>query len=227
MSKKNSFKKFWNYLWNGTTWDSYLVFLIVIFIFIKFLLFPSVGFLLNNDYPIVAIVSGSMEHKIVSSKICGNTTADIEKKSLNFDSWWSYCGYYYEDFFNISKSDFKDFRYNSGLNIGDVMVLYGKKPENIEIGEVLVFIPQDKRFFIEKGPVIHRVVNKWQDDSGKYHFQTKGDHNSQSFTNFENDITQDNVIGVGIIRVPFIGYAKIAMNNTLQGIFSILNLIFS
>ncbi|MCA9496875.1 MAG: signal peptidase I [Nanoarchaeota archaeon] len=226
MSKKNSFKRFWNYLWNGTTWDSYLVFLIVIFVFIKFFLFPSVGFILNNDYPIVAIVSGSMEHKIVDSKICNNHTPDIEKENLDFNSWWNYCGNYYEQYFNLNKSQFNSFKFNSGLNIGDVMILYGKSPENIKLGEVLVFIPQDKRFFIEKGPVIHRVVKIWQDENGKYHFQTKGDHNSQSFNNFENDITEDNVIGIGMIRIPLIGYAKIAMNNVIHGFFSIITSIF-
>ena len=91
------------------------------------------------------------------------------------------------------------------------MILYGKDYEDIDIGEILVFKPNDKTFFEQKGPVIHRVMDAWQDDNGNYHFQTKGDHNPESFNNFERDIPQENVIGVGVFRVPYVGYAKIAL----------------
>ncbi len=208
----NYLKKFWNYIWNDDSIGSYILNFVVAFIFIKFIFFPIIGFVLNNDYPIVAIVSGSMEHKIVNGQICNNTGLG-EKKSLDIDLWWNYCGDYYKENFNLSLSDFKNFKYDNGLNIGDVMILYGKNPKNIKVGEVLVFVPQDIRFFKLKGPVIHRVVKKWIDKKGGIHFQTKGDHNPRSFNNFENNITEKNIIGVGILRIPFIGYARLALNN--------------
>lgn len=219
---KKYLKKFWNYLWHDDSFGSYVLNFVVAFLFIKFIFFPVVGFALNNDYPIVAIVSGSMEHKIVDGRVCDKVIMDAQTKSLSYDQWWEYCGDYYVKNYNLTKDQFKEFEYSNGLNIGDVMVLYGKDPEDIEVGEILVFVPQDKRFFEEKGPVIHRVVEKWEDDSGVIHFRTKGDHNPQSFENFENDITEDNVIGVSIIRIPYIGYAKIALNNILMGIIGVV-----
>lgn len=213
MNKKKGFldylKRFWKYLWHDDSLGSYVLNFIFAFIFIKYLFFPTIGFLLNNDYPMVAIVSGSMEHKIVNHNVCDKNVVDTQNKNLNFDEWWSLCGTYYEKI-NITKADFKDFDYSGGLNIGDMMVLYGKDPKNIEVGEILVFIPQDRNFFVQKGPVIHRVVDKWENENdGKFYFATKGDHNSEIFKDFENNISSDNVIAVGVVRIPYMGYVKI------------------
>jgi len=207
-------KKFWYYIWYDDSFGSYVANFVFAYIFIKFLLFPTMGFILGTDYPIVAIVSGSMEHKIVNGQICANKIIS-SNKDLDYDSWWSNCGDYYEKNFNLSKEEFLSFEYKNGLNIGDVLVLRGKEPKNIDVGEVLIFIPQDKNFYLTKGPVIHRVIKKWVDDNGKTHFQTKGDHNSKSFKNFENDIIEDNVLAVSGVRIPFIGYAKIWMTNII------------
>lgn len=215
---KEGLKKFWHYLWHDDSFGSYVLNLALAFIVIKFMFFPAIGFVLNNDYPIVAIVSGSMEHKIVSHHICNIEVVDVTNKRLSHDEWWEFCGKYYEDNFNLTKDKFANFEYKNGLNIGDVMVLYGKDPAKIEVGEVLVFVPQDRNFFATRGPVIHRVIRKWTDENGNIHFQTKGDHNPQSFDNFENDIPEKDVIGVSIARVPFIGYAKIAMSNVATNI---------
>lgn len=214
------FKRFWNYLWHDDSFGSYILSLFVAFILIKFLLFPTLGFVLNNDFPIVAIVSGSMEHKIVNHQICDKSVLDISSKSLNHDEWWSFCGNYYEKNYNLSQDDFKEFEYKNGLNIGDVMVLYGKKPSNIDVGEVIVFIPQDKMvngesmFFTNYGPVIHRVTKKFE-ENGTLYFQTKGDHNPLSKDRFEQKIPANDVIGVSVIRIPYIGYVKLALNNIL------------
>lgn len=218
---KQKLKNFWNYVWYGESFGSYALNFFFAFIIIKFIFFPTLGLILNNDYPIVAIVSGSMEHKIVDNKICSSHVLDVSKKSLNQDEWWSFCGKYYEDKFNLTKSNFENFDYKNGLNIGDVMILYGKNPRNIQIGEILVFIPQDKMpngqsmFFTNYGPVIHRVVDKYEKD-GQLYFRTKGDHNADSRIGFENDIPENDVIGVAIFRVPYVGYVKLLLNNGLN-----------
>lgn len=209
------FKKFWFYIWYDDSIGSYIANFASAYVFIKFLLFPSLGLILGTSFPIVAIVSGSMEHKVVQGKICDNQIISSSTNNLNQDEWWDYCGDYYVDNFNLTKSDFENFEYKNGLNIGDVLVLRGKDVSKIEIGEVLIFIPQDRNFYLTKGPVIHRVVNKWQDENGKYHFQTKGDHNAKSFENFENDIIEDDVLAVSVVRVPYIGYAKIMLSNVI------------
>jgi hypothetical protein len=209
------FKKFWYYIWYDDSFGSYIANFAFAYVFIKFILFPGLGLLLGTNFPIVAIVSGSMEHKIVDGSICEDRIIATGTESLNQDEWFDYCGDYYINNFNLTKTDFESFEYKNGLNIGDVLVLRGKAPEKIEVGEVLIFIPQDINFYLTKGPVIHRVVKKWEDENGKFHFQTKGDHNSKSFQNFENDIIEDNVLAVSVVRVPYIGYAKIALSNII------------
>ena len=217
-----SLKKFWNYIWYDDSFMSYVLNFVFAFLFIKFLFFPVIGFALNNDFPIVAIVSGSMEHKIVDNRVCDVYVKDIKNEKLSIDSWWEYCGNYYVKNYNLTLDDFEDYDYKNGLNVGDVMILYGKSPENIEVGEVLVFEPQNRVWYESHGPVIHRIVKKWQDEGGKYHFQTKGDHNPSSTQNFEGDISEDKVFAVAAVRIPFIGYAKLALNNVIMGIASII-----
>lgn len=203
-------KKFWKFMWYDDSALSYVVTLIVAFVFIKFLFLPVIGAALGNDFPVVAIVSGSMEHKIVNHEICGVYKPSIRNKDLNFDDWWDICGYYYVENYGFDEDLFLDFDYKNGLNTGDVMVIYGKKAENIEVGEVLVFVPGDLNWYSSHGPVIHRVVEKWEVD-GEYHFKTKGDHNSlsSSAANFESDISEDDIIGVPVFRVPLVGYVRI------------------
>jgi signal peptidase I len=210
-------KRFWDYIWHDDSLMSYVLNFALAFLFIKFLFFPALGFVLNNDYPIVAIVSGSMQHKIVDGWVCHVQFSDVKNKRLDFDEWWKYCGEYYEMNFNITKDEFSEFDYRNGLNIGDVMILYGKDPEKIEVGEVLVFIPENREWFESHGPVIHRVVDKWEEDETIY-FQTKGDHNRESAENFETRIPEEDVIGVAAVRIPFVGYAKIWLFNIIQGI---------
>ena len=85
------------------------------------------------------------------------------------------------------------------------MVLVGKKPEQIEIGDVIVFKSN------RKDPIIHRVVKKMRNDSGVY-FQTKGDNNRDSIKNGDLDETnldEDVIIGKAVLRVPLLGYIKI------------------
>ncbi len=207
-------KSFWKYLWYGDSFGSYVLSFLVAFLIIKFMFFPALGFVLNNDYPIVAIVSGSMEHKITDHRVCDKYIPEIQNKRLSFDEWWSFCSDYYIENFNITKEQFQDFKYSRGLNTGDVMILFGRAPERINVGDVLVFEPENRVWFESHGPVIHRVVDRWQDD-GIWYFQTKGDHNSQSFDNFEKRIPEDKVIGVAVVRIPYIGYAKIFLNNII------------
>jgi signal peptidase I len=236
-------KKFWNFIWHDDSLLSYVLNFVFAFIFIKFLFFPGLSFVLDTDFPVVAIVSGSMEHKYVMNEfgqitMCGNF--DSTKQNADLDMFWEDCGDYYALNYNLSKLDFEKFEYRNGLNIGDVMVLRGKDPSKIEIGDILVFEPQDKLslseannlnlqegdsfFFNVYGPVIHRVVDRWQDDSGKWYFTTKGDHNAQviaehsrlngqlRFDDFEMKISEDDVIGTAAVRIPYVGYAKIVLS---------------
>jgi len=191
---KRILKSIWHFLWESNSIWSWIACIILSFILIKFVVYPVIGLILSTSHPVVAVVSGSMEHE------------------GSFDEWWNSVAcedggctqakYYAK--FNIKKEDFLKFRYKDGFNKGDIMILVGANPEKISIGDVIVF--RNRR----PDPIIHRVVKKWEKDNEAY-FQTKGDHNSHSYAEFEEtSISQDRVIGKAVIRVPYLGWIKIA-----------------
>ena len=144
------------------------------------------GLILRTKYPMVAVVSGSMEH------------------SQPFNDFWAEQGPYYGKY-NITKQMFEKFPFKSGFNKGDIMVLKGEKPKDIKVGQVIVF--RSGREY----PIIHRVIKKWE-VNGEYHFQTKGDHNLYSIQEpglNEFDVKGKSVLGVAIFRIPWVGNIKI------------------
>lgn len=179
-------KKVWYFIWHEDSLLSWLANIALAFLIVYFIVYPVMGFLLSTSHPVVAVVSGSMEH------------------DGSFGAWWSGQQQWYIKN-NITEDDFKSFRFKNGFNKGDIMVLYGKKSENINIGDVLVFDGA------RSSPIIHRVVRKWQ-ENGDYFFQTKGDNNADSMDGgFVNEvkISSDRVIGVAVLRIPWLGWIKI------------------
>ncbi len=179
-------KKIWKFIWEDNSVWSWLVNIILAFVLIKFVLYPGMGLILGTKYPLVAVVSGSMEH------------------TVPFDEFWSEQHLYYEKY-NITKTKFESFPFKNGFNKGDIMLLKGKKPKDIKVGTVIVF--QSER----KYPIIHRVIKKWKSD-GKYYFQTKGDHNLYSIKEpglNEFNISEDKILGIALVRIPWIGNIKI------------------
>lgn len=186
MLKDNLIKKAWRFIWSDDSLLSWLLNTALAFILIKFVVYPGLGLMLSTSHPIVAVVSGSMEH------------ADP------FEVWWDEHYGWYEKM-NISKEEFRDFHFYGGFNKGDIMILKGRPPESINIGDIIVFRSG------RPDPIIHRVVAKWY-DGNRYHFQTKGDNNMDSIKTVfldETDISEDEIIGNAIIKVPILGYVKI------------------
>lgn len=203
---KKKIKKAWKFIWDDDSAWSWIANIVLAFLLIYFIVYPGLGAIFQTSHPIVAVVSGSMEHE------------------GNFDDWWnspaSCAGgactqseWYMQK--NISKSQFREFPFKNGFNKGDLMVLSGKPPENIGVGEVIVFLTRQKSH-----PIIHRVVDMGQ-EKGEYYFQTKGDHNSLSFGSDtripETSIPEENIIGYekykkasrAILRIPYLGWIKI------------------
>ena len=190
MDWKKALHKVWFFIWEEDSIWSWIVNVILAFVIIKFLLYPGLGFVLGTPAPIVAVVSGSMEHQ------------------GDFDAWWdepSCCdelcstkniqSSYYTDL-DLSKSVFRDFPFVNGFNKGDIMFLVG--PDNVEVGDVIVYQVSHRA-----DPIIHRVVSM-KDGA----FTTKGDHNC-GIASFEQDIPADKVIGKAFWRLPFLGWVKI------------------
>ena len=236
---KSNAKKIWHFIWEEDSLASWAVNIILAFVLIKFLVYPGLGLVLGTKYPIVAVVSGSMEHNTVPicsqydsngkclkfdsdyGEICGK-----RQKStyfMNFEEYWATCGDWYITNTNITKNEFESFMFKRGFNTGDIMLLYKPKPENIKVGDTIVFTTSSR-----PDPIIHRVIKTWKDESGKTYFQTKGDHNSGiNYQVTEQKISEDRYLGKAFIRVPYLGWIKIAfvkgINFCVNGLVTFIN----
>ena len=86
---------------------------------------------------------------------------------------------------------------------GDVVVIEKIKDyDKVNIGQVIAF-KKDKII------VVHRLINKVYVD-GEYYFYTKGDAND-FVDNFQ--ITEDMFIGIVDIKIPYVGYPTVWLNN--------------
>jgi len=180
---KKALKKTWHFIWEDDSILSWLVNIVLAFVLIKFIVYPVLGLMLGTSFPVVAVVSSSMEH------------------NTNFEDWWDVNSDYYSNF-NIKKDDFKQYIFKNGFNKGDIIVLMGAKPEKVILGDVLVFDGN------RNDPIIHRTIKKWNEDN-VYYFQTKGDNNPRSISGMEIKISEDRIFGKAVFRIPFLGYVKI------------------
>ncbi len=201
MGLKSVAKDVFKFIWEEDSLASWIVNVILAFVIIKFMLYPGLGWALGTPAPIVAVVSGSMEH------------------DSNFNSFWnestccnSNCaqkkvqGSYYENI-NITKADFKEFPFVNGFNKGDIMILYS--PDKAVVGDVIVYLTAQR-----SDPIIHRIV-EIKEENNKRFFYTKGDNNCNQGS-FETHISEDNVIGKAVWRVPLLGWVKIVAVNFIK-----------
>ena len=91
---KRYLKKIWYFIWEDDSLLSWIVNIVLAFLLIKFLIYPGLGFALSTDYPIVAVISGSMEH------------------DGSFNDWWSLHQKFYDDI-GISQNNFKQFSFKN------------------------------------------------------------------------------------------------------------------
>jgi signal peptidase I len=196
-------KKVWNFIWNDDSVLSWIVNIILAYLIIKFILYPLMGLIFGSSFPIVAVVSSSMEH------------------TSSFDSWWDANQEFYMKY-NITKEEFESFDFKNGFNKGDIMLLSGKDPEKIEVGDTIVF--QAGKAY----PIIHRVIRIYEED-GELFFHTKGDNNPESIVEYRNfkgqmvpkgtlgatkildetAVSTDVLLGKAFMKVPWLGYIKI------------------
>lgn len=200
----NKIKKIWNFIFHEDSLLSWIVNIILAFVIVKYLIYPLLGLVLSTSYPLVAVVSSSMDHTILAKEgsniyeICGEHFS--EEKYLDIDEYWKICGNYYESKFYITKPEFQQFPYSNGFKKGDIMILLGSK--NIKTGDIIVYSNPNYQY-----PIIHRVVKGYKKNSITY-YKTKGDHN-----NVEDPMDTDQPIGKVIWRIPKLGYIKIIFIN--------------
>lgn len=189
--------KIWHFLWHEDSLASWIVNIVLAVLIIKFLIYPGIGLILGTSFPIVAVVSDSMDHH-----------------GEDFDSWWSQNKAFYLEK-GITKEMFEEYSFKNGFKKGDLMVLTGISREEVEQGKVVVFLSK------KPYPIIHRVV-----DVHESFFETKGDANSLQIQPpydsqlDETKVPYGSVVGKAVIRIPFIGYVKIVFAEFL-GIFGV------
>ncbi|UCE11222.1 MAG: signal peptidase I [Candidatus Thorarchaeota archaeon] len=101
------------------------------------------------------------------------------------------------------------------LEKGDMLVLQAKPPDQIFVGDIIVF--QDTEWHTD-GPVVHRVISVTV-ENGTYSYETKGDANTHQDP---DNRRYDEVIGVVIFRVPFIGHVSLFLRTTEGIIFMVI-----
>lgn len=206
-------EKIWKFLWKDDSIWSWIVSIILAFLIVKFVIYPLLGLILGTDFPVVAVVSSSMEHR----PVCPNSDSSCtvfsmcgqkfeENSFYHVKQYWEICGEWYENA-EISLKEFSDFPFKDGFNKGDVMILIGKKAKDIKVGDIVVF-KSDLEY-----PIIHRAVSVWEKD-GKFYVKTKGDNNEGS-SNSEQEIGDSKLIGKAVIRLPLLGWIKIKFSEII------------
>jgi hypothetical protein len=191
-------RKAWHFLWYEDSLASWLVNIVLAFVLIKFILYPGMGLVLGTKFPVVAVVSSSMEHH-----------------PGNFDDWWVAknigASVTNEDFYlryNITKFDFQNYAFRSGFNKGDIMILAGVDPYTVHTGTVIVY------WSGKPYPIIHRYIGN-NTEKGQFYLMSKGDNNGAMLTPprsmdlDESRIPPERVIGKAVARIPYLGYVKI------------------
>jgi hypothetical protein len=132
MKLKPIIRKTWNFLIHEDSAASFIVDAILIVLIGKFVIYPILGLIFTTSFPVVAVVSSSMEHNV------------------DFDNWWDQNKELYEEF-NITKTQFESFYLKDGFNKGDIFIVKGN--QQIKVGDIIVYRIQQ-----QKDPIIHRVV---------------------------------------------------------------------
>lgn len=194
MSFRDLLKQSWHFIWEDDSIWSWLANIVLAFFLIKFIVYPGLGYILGTSFPIVAVVSSSMEHTNTfqnwwNTTCCSDQKCFVQKTQQNIYQRW-----------DITKEKYVTYPYTSGFNKGDIMILAGG---DITIGDVIVFAAEHR-----SDPIIHRLVNV-NTIAGKPFYNTQGDNNCGSIADFEKNIPQERIIGKAIMRIPLLGWLKI------------------
>ncbi|MFW5847246.1 MAG: signal peptidase I [Nanoarchaeota archaeon] len=195
----NFWKKFWFIVWKDESLKGWFISIILIFILIRFIFFPLLNLATGTSLSLAIVESCSMYHN-----------NDI--LSFNdFEEWWNRKGHSetYEKR-DINKTEFSGFGFSKGLNKGDILFITKVKPQDIEIGDVIIFVggPQNK-------PIIHRVVDIDSSEDEKF-FKTMGD-NVGRVQFFEEKISEKQIVGKARFKIaPVIGWVKLIFFEPLR-----------
>ena len=171
--------KVWHFLAHDESIWSFIVDAILVIVIGKFVVLPLLGLLFGTSFPLVAVVSSSMDH------------------NGDFDSWWAENGQWYVEQ-NTTKEQFLAFPNHNGFNKGDVFAVKGVSMSDLKVGDVIVYSIAGK-----SDPIIHRIIK-----IGDSFVETKGDANAGQLS-FEYKVTKEQIQGKAVFRIPLIGWVKV------------------
>jgi hypothetical protein len=182
-------QKFWFIVWKDDSFRGWILSLLFIFIVIKFIFFPLLNLVTGTTLPLAIVESCSMYHD--------------RNMFSEFDDWWFNHQNKYGEF-GVTMNTFENANFKNGFTKGDILFIVGKKPEKIEIGDVIIFNGN------ERNPIIHRIMTVEQDPiTQKYIFSTVGDNNNGQLI-VEKNISEDQIVGKAVVRIaPYIGWGKL------------------
>ncbi|MFH1365137.1 MAG: signal peptidase I [archaeon] len=184
---KEFFKKFWYLLWKDDSFKGWIFSIVFLFVFIKFVFFPTLSLLTGTALPLAIVDSCSMYHK-------GNIFSD-------FDSWWTTHEEKYTPY-NINHETFDKFKLENGFSKGDILFMIKATPEKLKVGDIIIFEAG------QKNPIIHRII-KIEKKGEEYFFSTIGDNNNGQLS-VEKKISQSQLVGKAVFRlVPYVGWGKL------------------
>jgi len=146
---KEKAKKIYHFIFHDDSLLSWVVNIILAYLLVKFVIYPLLALLLGSSLPLVAVISGSMEHN-----------------GLDFDQWWEENGAWYEEQ-GIHRDMFSTYRFVNGFDKGDVIILIGA--DEVSVGDVLVYSSSTHMY-----PIIHRVTYINEEE---HSYIIKGDNN--------------------------------------------------
>ncbi|MBU2612443.1 MAG: signal peptidase I [Nanoarchaeota archaeon] len=187
--QKTLLGKFWFVVWRDNSFKGWVISMIFLIVIIRGIFFPLLSLATGTSLPLVIVESCSMYHD-------GNIMSD-------FESWWTrHEVKYFEK--EINENQFLSFPFKNGLNKGDILFVTGTKPENIELGDIIIF---------DSGggtPIIHRVIEINLED-GEYFFSTEGDNNNGQL-GVEKRIQENQIVGIPRANIlPYVGWIKLIL----------------
>jgi len=189
-------KKIYRFIMYDDSIWSWILNIIIAFILVKFIIYPVLGFALGTSLPLVAVISGSMEHD-----------------HMTFDNWWEKNEELYK-VYDIDKEEFSTYKFKNGFYKGDVIVL-GRFGDS-EVGDVLVY-----KSYTHNYPIIHRVIYINDEDNT---FQFKGDNGETNKVPDSGMVEEDQLLGRALFKIPYVGWLKIAFTDLLRWTGTLINI---
>jgi signal peptidase I len=175
---------------------------------------PAIGFIIINEgaKPFTLFRYGLMSRKEAVQR-----TRKTKKDSIPF-GWiaiavvallllWSNAG-----LLGFQPSIIASGSMQPNLNVGDMAIVVSSNPADINVGDII-------QYQEESQSVIHRVIDKYQ-EQGQTYFITKGDANNAQDP---KPVSENQVIGKASFIIPKLGWASIGLKEATSAAYTFIS----